>query len=183
MALLATSGLLSAGSAALILTRHRLLAGLPALGASAALLWSAFAARAEAADWMEPLSGAQPASRAERFADGVLDRVFDACILLPLAWVARGGSDVDAQLALVGLGASYLASYERARGAALGYRGSESLAYRATRHATLVLGLLTGWLLASLWTFAALTVAAAAVRAWNVAAQERRSPSPRGTAA
>ena len=67
--------------------------------------------------------------------------------------------------------------------AQLGYRGTESLAYRATRYATLVLALLTGWLEPALWIFVVLTAAAAAVRAWNVAAQERRSPSPRGTSA
>jgi len=132
---------------------------------------------------MDPASRVEPTRPAERFADGVLDRVFDACVLVPLAWVAREGSNVDAFLALIGLGASYLASYERARGAALGYRGTESLAYRATRYATLVLALLTGWLEPALWIFVVLTAAAAAVRAWNVAAQERRSPSPRGTSA
>lgn len=132
---------------------------------------------------MDSVSRVQPTRHAERFADGVLDRVFDACVLVPLAWVARSGSNLDAFLALLGLGASYLASYERARGEALGYRGSENLAYRATRYTTLVLGLLTGWLHATLWIFAALTIAAAAVRAWNVAVQERRSPSPRGTTA
>src|SRR6266516_6420548 len=39
---LAASAALSAGTAALILTRHRLLATIPALGASAALLVAAF---------------------------------------------------------------------------------------------------------------------------------------------
>lgn len=178
---LAASAALSAGTAALILTRHRLLATIPALGASAALLVAAFGARAEGVDWMDPASRVEPTRHAERFADGTLDRVFDACVLVPLAWVTRSGSNVDAFLALVGLGASYVASYERARGEALGYRGTENLAYRATRYATLVFGLLTGWLEAALWAFVVLTVAAAAVRAWNVAAQERRSPSPRGT--
>jgi hypothetical protein len=87
--------------------------------------------------------------------------------------VMRSGSNWDAVLALVGLGASYLASYQRARGEALGYVGSESLSYRLSREGLLVLGLLTGWIAASLWAFTALTLAAAAVRAWNIVLQER----------
>lgn len=181
--LLAASGVLSAGTATLILTRHRFLSSLPALGAMAALIGAALDARAETADWFEPASSDERNRSIQRFAEGVVDRVFDACILVPLAWVARAGSNVDAFLALVGLAASYLASYERARGQSLGYRGSESLSYRGTRYSILVFGLFTGWLAATLWTFSALTVAAAAVRAWNVATQERRSPSPRGTIA
>ena len=180
---LAASGPLAGGTAILILTRHRLLAGLPALGAAAALIGTALAARAEGADWMEAAPVQEPTAGAERFIAGVLDRLFDACVLVPLAWVARSGSNVDAFLALVGLGGSYLASYERARAEALGYRGTESLAYRGTRYAILVLGLVTGWLDGALWIFAPLTVAAAVVRAWNVAAQERRTPSPRGMTA
>ena len=181
--LLAASGLLSAGAAALILTRHRLLSGLPALGAAAVLVGIALRRRAEGADWLEPASPSETATPGERFAEGILDRVFEASVLVPLAWVSRSGSNVDAFLALIGLGASYVASYERAKSEALGYRGSESVGYRATRYAALVLGLLTGWLEAALWVFVVLTVAAAGVRAWNVASQERRSPSPRGTTA
>ena len=77
-------------------------------------------------------------------------------------------------LALVALGASYLASYERAKGESLGYRGSEGLGYRSARLALLVLALLTGWIQGALWAFVILTVAASAVRGWNVARQERR---------
>ncbi|TMK86577.1 MAG: hypothetical protein E6G44_02935 [Actinobacteria bacterium] len=158
--LLAASLPLSAGAAALVLTRHRILAGVAAAGAATALL-AARSVRSE-----------HPGARLA-FGDGVLDRLFDACVLVPLAWTSRSGSNVDAVLALVCLGASYLASYERARGEALGYAGSEGTGYRFTRYAILVLGLLTGWLLAALWAYAALTVAAAGVRAWNIALQER----------
>ena len=171
---LAASAALSAGTAALILTRHRLLATIPALGASAALLVAAFGARAEGVDWMDPASRVEPTRHAERFADGTLDRVFDACVLVPLAWVARTGPDGEAVLALVGLGASYLASYERAKGQALRYQGVERALFKRTRYAILVLALLTGWLLGWLWAYAILTVAAAGVGAWNVARQDRR---------
>jgi hypothetical protein len=71
------------------------------------------------------------------------------------------------------LGASYVASYERARGRSLGFAGSEGFLYRAVRAFLLVFGLLTGWIEASLWAFAVLTVFAAAVRAWSVAEQHR----------
>jgi CDP-diacylglycerol--glycerol-3-phosphate 3-phosphatidyltransferase/archaetidylinositol phosphate synthase len=106
----------------------------------------------------------------------VLDRVFDASILAPLAWVWRSHSIEVSILALVGLGASFLASYERARGRSLGYPGNETVGYRGVRTAILVLGLLTGWIEGSLWAFAVLTVTASGVRALNVARRERRSP-------
>ena len=54
--------------------------------------------------------------------DALLDRALEACVLAPVAWVSRDGSPRVAVLALVGLGASYLASYERARGESLGFR-------------------------------------------------------------
>jgi hypothetical protein len=159
--LLAGAIVFSAGAAALILTRHRFLAGVAALGGAIALL---------AADTSAPREGR---SR-ERFARRVLDRVFEASVLVPLAWVARAGDNGDAVLALVGLGASYVASYERAKSQALGYRAVERVLLQRTRYAILVLVLLTGWLFAGLWIFAILTVAAAGVQAWNVARQDRK---------
>jgi hypothetical protein len=159
--LLAGAIVLSAGTTALILTRHRLFAGLAALAAAIALL---------AADASAPRAGR---SRAW-FAGRVLDRVYEASILVPLAWVARTGPEGEAVLALVGLGASYLASYERAKGQALRYQGVERALFKRTRYAILVLALMTGWLLAWLWAYAILTVAAACVGAWNVARQDRR---------
>jgi hypothetical protein len=113
--------------------------------------------------------------RRARFAYLVLDLGFDTSVLAPLAWIARLPSTRVAVLALVGLGASYVASYERARGKALGYVGSEGFVYRALRVFILALGLLTGWVEATLWAFVVLTVLAAALRAWSVAQQQRRS--------
>jgi hypothetical protein len=152
---------LCGGTAALIITRHRSLAGLTALGAAVALVVVASGSTVE------------PSARA-RFAWLVLDRVFDASVLLPLAWVERSGSNHEAVLALVGLGASYLASYQRARGQALGYAGEEGGAYRLTRYAILSVGLLFGLIELALWLFAVVTVSAAAVRAWNIVQQDRR---------
>jgi hypothetical protein len=157
---------LSAGTTALILTRHRLFGGLAALAGAIALL---------AADASAPKAGR---SR-ESFAGRVLDRVYEASILVPLAWVARTGPDGEAVLALVGLGASYLASYERAKGQALRYHGVERALFKRTRYAILVVALLTGWLLGWLWVYALLTVAAACVGAWNVARQDRVSSTDR----
>jgi hypothetical protein len=157
--LLAAAALLSAGIAASILTRHRLVGGLVALAGAADLV---FVER----------SGEGTRSR---FAGRVLDRVFEASILVPLAWVTRAGANTDSVLALIGLGASYLAAYQRAKGLALHYHATEAPAFLLTRYAILVLALLTGWLLAGLWVYVVVTVAAAGVQAWNVARQERRA--------
>lgn len=109
-----------------------------------------------------------------RFAERVVDRAFDASVLAPLAWTLQGIHPHTAVLALVGLGTSFLASYERARGQGLGYRGTESPAYWAARTVILVVGLLAGYELGALIAFVALTGVAAAVRAWNVVVQQRR---------
>jgi hypothetical protein len=160
LVLLAGSAALAAATAALLINRSRLWAGVSA-AASALLLLAA------SIQW--GLEG----GRRSRFAYLVLDLAFDTSILAPIAWVARLPSPRIAVLALVGLGASYVASYERARGRSLGYAGSEGFLYRAVRAFILVLGLLTGWVQGALWAFVALTVVAAAVRAWSVAEQHR----------
>jgi hypothetical protein len=170
---LAASGFLSASTAALLLSRHRLLAGVSALASGVALV----------AGSMHSAGDGEKTDRNRRRADlaeRILDLVFDASILVPLAWVLRGGSSRSAILAIVGLGAAYVASYERARGESLGYVGSESVAYRVTRESLLVLGLLTGWVTATLWAFTAIAVAAMSARAWNIVRQERHSRASMG---
>ncbi len=160
--LLAGSAALSAATASLLLTRNRLWAGFSASLSTVGLLAAAI---------LWGLHG----GRRPRFAYLVLDLAFDTSILAPIAWVARLPSTRVAVLALVGLGASYVASYERTRGRSLGYAGSEGFLYRAVRALLLVLGLLTGWIEAALWAFVVLTVLAAVVRAWSVAEQHRAS--------
>jgi CDP-diacylglycerol--glycerol-3-phosphate 3-phosphatidyltransferase len=113
-------------------------------------------------------------------AQQLADRVFDGVILAAIAWVRRADDPRVSALALVALGASFLASYERARAQSLGYRGDESAPYRWVREALIGLGLLTGWVEPVLWVFAALAGAASVVRARNVVQRERRHPSPRG---
>jgi len=144
--------------AELILSGHRLWAGVVALAGAALFLAAS-----------EPSADARTA-----FAGRMLDRTFESCVLVPVAWVARDGSARVAVLALVGLGASYLASYERARGESLGYRERGGGGFRLVRAGLLVLGLLTGLIEASLWAFAGVTVSASAVRTSNVVRQERR---------
>jgi hypothetical protein len=165
---MATSGLLSGLTATLLLTRHRLLGGLAGLASGGALAAGSVLARRDA-------SGAERIGGRAQLAERVVDLLFDAAILVPLAWVMRAGSNWDAILAIVGLGVAYLASYQRARGEALGYAGSESLGYRLTREALLVFGLLTGWVAGALWAFVVVAAAAAITRAWNIVVQERHA--------
>src|SRR5207249_8901795 len=120
-------------AAALILTGHRVLAGVAALVGGAAMVAGGLVVRA-GLDTPRVV-----------FADLMLDRLLDAAVLAPLAWVARSAAPTVTALALVGLGAASVASYERAKGQALGYRGSEEVAYRTARGGLLALALLTGW--------------------------------------
>jgi hypothetical protein len=165
LALLTGSAVLAAATATLLIDRSRMLAGFSAAGSASLLL---------AASIRWGLEG----GRRSRFAYLVLDLAFDTAVLAPIAWIARLPSPRVATLALVGLGASYVASYERARGRSLGYAGSEGFLYRAVRAALLVFGLLTGWIEGSLWAFVVLTVVAVAVRAWSVAQQQRAWSEP-----
>jgi hypothetical protein len=165
---MAISGVLSGLTTVLLLTRHRLLAGVSGLGSAVALVAGSILARREAA-------GSERIGGRAHLAERVADLVFDASVLVPLAWVMRAGSNWDAILAIVGLGVAYLASYQRARGEALGYAGSESLGYRLTREALLVFGLLTGWVAGALWAFVIVAVAAAVTRTWNIVLQERHA--------
>jgi len=168
------SGLLSALTAVLLLTRHRFSAGLTGLAAGAALFAGTVLS--------PPATGRSERLRGRAyFAERILDLVFDASILVPLAWVMRAGSNWDAILALVGLGAAYVASYERAKGMGLGYAGSESLGYRVTREALLVFGLLTGWIAGALWAFTVVAIAAVCARTWNIVLQERGAARLQGS--
>jgi hypothetical protein len=159
--LLGGSTALAVLSAGLILTRHPFAAGVASVGAGGGLVAGTVYARA--------------AGEARvRFAESLVDRLLDACLLGPLAWVWRGTEPRVSALALVGLGAAFTASYQRAKAGSLSYRSSEGVGYRAGRAGLPAVGLLTGWVEPSLWAFAALTVAATGARASNVAAQHGR---------
>jgi hypothetical protein len=162
LALLLGSAALLGGAAELILARHLRLAGGAALPAIAGVIG------------VTVLAGRQRSARLQ-FAAQLMDRAFDGCILAPVAWVARTSSHRIAILALVGLSVSFLASYERARGEALDYRGSERVEYQAARMSLLALGLVAAWVEPTLWAFLILTASAACVRAWNVIRQQRKT--------
>jgi hypothetical protein len=109
----------------------------------------------------------------DRMLDDLLDRVWDVAVLAPIAWVAREGQPVVAAGALVALGASYVSSYVRARGAALSYSVEESHVTRGIRYGLLSAGLVFGWLPLMVWLAAAWSTLAAVVRTGQVAREER----------
>jgi CDP-diacylglycerol--glycerol-3-phosphate 3-phosphatidyltransferase len=119
------------------------------------------------------LSAHRAGTRAERIADGVLDRCFDGAVLGSIAWTARTADPWAAAGALAALCASFLSSYVRARGAALGYDVEESVVTRTLRVALIVLGLALGWLWWTLWVVAGLCGLAAFVRTSQVVKEER----------
>lgn len=154
--------LLTATAAALILLRHPRIAGAVALLAGAAILWGWFIAHGEA-------------TARSRFVSMLVDPLYDSVILASVAWVARTDEPRLAALAIVALGLSYVAAYERARADALGFRTFESVGYRAARIALISIALIADQLTIALWLFISLTGAAVTVRAVNVAMQHRRS--------
>jgi phosphatidylglycerophosphate synthase len=161
--LLGASAVVGGLAAWLILAGHRVPAGLA--GVVAVLLLQGGHAAA-----------ARSGRPSEGFADRVVDRVLDACLLAPIAWVLRHGPSRPAVLALVALGATFLAAYVRARGWSLGYRIAETAPYRLLRGLVIAIGLLTGWVEAAMWIVAVLSLAAAAVRTLDVIRQERANP-------
>jgi hypothetical protein len=114
------------------------------------------------------------------FAARAAMRGFDAAIdfqglikSASLAWVSRAFDRSLAAAALVALAAGYLASYIRAKGGSLGYGIEEGIVTPVVRYALLALALLLGWDAWAIWTIAAVNVLAAAVRASQVAKEER----------
>ncbi len=109
----------------------------------------------------------------DRMMTELFDRAWDACVLAPIVWVTFGTDPEIAAGALVALCASFLSSYVRARGAALGYSIEESHVTRGLRYGLVALGLLFGWLAWTLWAVAGVAVLAATVRTGQVAREER----------
>jgi hypothetical protein len=108
------------------------------------------------------------------FLDSVVDRAFDGCLLSAIALVLRSADRTTAAVAVAALLASFVAAYVRARGRALGYHVEESVPGRAIRYGLVVLGLLVpGWLRGCLVALLGVTVLIGAVRASQVAKQER----------
>ncbi|MFB3739352.1 MAG: hypothetical protein ACE14W_10375 [Candidatus Velamenicoccus archaeovorus] len=109
----------------------------------------------------------------ERMLDSLADRLFDAGLLSSIAWTARAVRPALAAGALLALGASFLSAYIRARGASLGYAVEESAVTRAIRYGLVGVGLAAGWLPWAIWVLAAFALLASAVRAGQVAKEER----------
>ena len=110
----------------------------------------------------------------DRMLTELLDRGWDAAVLGPIAWVERDVAPHIAVGALVALCASFLSSYVRARGAALGYSIEESHVTRGLRYA-LVVDRAAGrtasaW---AVWAAAIISVLAAVLRTGQVAREER----------
>jgi hypothetical protein len=109
----------------------------------------------------------------DRMLTELLDRGWDAALLGSIAWLSRSGSPRVAIGAIVALCASFLSSYVRARGAALGYSVEESHVARGVRYALVTAGLLLDGLGWAVWSVAALSVLAAIVRTRQVAQEAR----------
>lgn len=167
--LLLVAALAAGGTATLLLTESARAAGLTLLVSAAALQVTRRSAR-------------RVRDRRAEFGGRLLERVLDASVLLPLAWVARSTDALVALLALVGLGAAFVAAYERARATSLGFRVHQAAWYRILLSAVLAVGLLGGWLEGALWTFAALALGASIVRARDVARQHARDVAGRAAA-
>ena len=108
----------------------------------------------------------------DRMLDALLDRLWDGAILASIAWTARRRRPHIAAAALAALGASFLSSYVRARGASLGYTVEESHVTRGIRYALIVAGLAFGWLGWTVWTAFGISVLAVVVRTSQVAKEE-----------
>lgn len=101
------------------------------------------------------------------------DRAFDGCILAALAWATRSTDASVAAAAIVALAAGYLASYIRAKGGSLGYGIEEGVVTPVLRYGLLSLALILDWTSWAIWTIAWLMLLVAAVRASQVAKEER----------
>lgn len=121
-------------------------------------------------------------SRFGAFLDSSVDRLSDGVILGSLAyWYATGGDDrLTLAVTLVGMVASQLVSYVKARAQSLGFDCDVGIAERAERLILIgVGGLLTAlgldWALpVALWLLAILSLVTVAQRVIHVRRQERR---------
>jgi hypothetical protein len=165
LALLGLSLVGAAAAATLLLT------GRPAAGGVAAIV----AAIAQFAVVSAP-------SGRVAFGLGAVAPLCDAAILAPLVWTHRFDDSAVAALALITLGTTLVASYERARSDALGYRVSSMKAMRFVRQVLPAAGVIAGaaWLMGSLWAALAVAGIALVARAAGVVTQDRAGLAPEG---
>jgi hypothetical protein len=170
LVLLVLSIAAASGAAAFLLERHRTAGGAAGLAAALLAAWGSLIAR--------------PDDARTSLMIGVCGPLLDAAMLAPVAWVARSAAPEVAALALIGLGLSLVAGYERARAASLQFRTRRSAGYRLLRQAVAAVGILAGgpWLRPALWGFVTLAGLALVVRAANVVLQVRDGAPERGGA-
>lgn len=108
----------------------------------------------------------------DRMLTELFDRAWDGTILGSVVWVTRSSEPAIALGAVLALCASFLSSYVRARGAALGYSIEESHLTRGIRYALVTAGLSLDQLAWTVWAAAGLSVLAALVRTSQVAREE-----------
>jgi hypothetical protein len=157
---LVAGGALAAGGAWLVVAREPRAAGWAAAASGTLLLLGGHRANHGAG------------GPTDRMLDDLLDRAWDASVLAAIAWVAKDDGSSVAVAAIAALCLSFIAGYVRARGAALGYSVEERHVTRGARYVLVVVFLLTGWAW-PIWTAAVLSGLAAAVRAGQVAEEER----------
>jgi len=109
----------------------------------------------------------------DRMLTELLDRSWDGATLGAIIWRWVSIEPAIALAAIVALCGSFLSSYVRARGAALGYSVEESHVTRGLRYGLISLGLVTGALAWAIWTAATVSVIATLVRTSQVAREER----------
>lgn len=164
LALIAAVVQIAAATWSILSREEPALAGAAVAGAGVALLvGGALAGRSPAAGWL----------RRWWFIESAIDRAFDGALLGSIAWTAREADPAVSAGALVALGAGFLGSYVHARGAALGYEVEDGWLTRLLRYGLLATGLLLDELSWAIWAVAAVSIAAALVRASQVAKQER----------
>jgi hypothetical protein len=160
-AILIGGAALTGGAAVLVVNRHPRAAGLAGSAAAVLLLLGGHRANHGAGGYTE------------RMLDALLDRVWDGAVLGAIAWATRESAPAVAGAALVALGASFLSSYIRARGASLGYSVEESHITRGLRYGLVVLSLLSMSPFWPLAASAAVAVLAVGVRSTQVLKEER----------
>jgi CDP-diacylglycerol--glycerol-3-phosphate 3-phosphatidyltransferase len=86
--------------------------------------------------------------------DSVFDRVSELAVLVGLAMYYTSGSDADhlgVLLAIVAMSGSFMVSYVRARAEGLGVKGTAGFLTRPERVVVMVVCLLLGYPMVSLW--------------------------------
>lgn len=144
--------------------------------------WQLIEREPEVAGWAALEAGAclvgagvllRPGDRRARVVLSFADRAFDGCILGALAWVTRAAEPDVAAASLVALAAGFVASYIRAKGGSLGYGIEEGVVTPVLRYGLVSAALIAGWTSWAIWVVAGLMLFAAAVRASQVAKEER----------